>query len=92
MSAAASANIDLTAKVEQYLTERLRLGFKPCSSDLAVRSFTRFMVGEGRDIALTVDVMVQWAHQVQPRYLVGGRANVDTVSYTHLTLPTNREV
>ena len=44
MSAAASANIDLTAKVEQYLTERLRLGFKPCSSDLAVRSFTRFML------------------------------------------------
>ena len=32
MSAAASANIDLTAKVEQYLAERLRLGFKPCFS------------------------------------------------------------
>lgn len=86
MSAAASANIDLTAKVEQYLTERLRLGFKPCSSDLAVRSFTRFMVGEGRDIALTVDVMVQWAHQVQPRYLVGGRANVDTAARRLATL------
>ena len=86
MSAAASANIDLTAKVEQYLAERLRLGFKPCSSDLAVRSFTRFMVGEGRDIALTVDVMVQWAHQVQPRYLVGGRANVDTAARRLATL------
>ena len=60
MSAASSANIDLTAKVEQYLAERLRLGFKPCSSDLAVRHFARFMAGEGWDSALTVDVMVQW--------------------------------
>jgi len=80
MSAASSANIDLTAKVEQYLAERLRLGFKPCSSDLAVRHFARFMAGVGQDNALTVDMMVQWARQVQPRYLVDGQANVDTAA------------
>ena len=45
MSAPSPASIDLTAKVEQYLAERRRLGFKPCSSDLAVRHFTRFMAG-----------------------------------------------
>lgn len=76
MSAASSTNIDLTVKVEQYLAERLRLGFKPCSSDLAVRHFTRFMAGKDQDNSLTVDMMVQWARQVQPRYLVDGQANV----------------
>lgn len=80
MRAASSANIDLTVKVEQYLAERLRLGFKPCSSDLAVRHFARSMAGEDQDNSLTVDMMVQWARQVQPRYLVDGRANVDTAA------------
>ena len=76
MSAPSSPSIDITAKVEQYLAERRRLGFKPCSSDLAVRHFTRFMAGEDQRGALTVDVMVQWARQVQPRYLVDGQPNV----------------
>jgi integrase len=86
MSAPSPTSIDLTAKVEQYLAERRRLGFKPCSSDLAVRHFTRFMAGEGRDSALTVDAMVQWARQVQPRYLVGGQVNVDTAARRLATL------
>jgi len=86
MSALASARIDLTARVEQYLAERLRLGFKPCSSDHAVRHFARFVVSEGHEEALTVDVMARWARQVQPRYLVDGQANGDTAARRLATL------
>jgi len=32
------------------------------------------------DVEGTVDMMVQWARQVQPRYLVDGQANVDTAA------------
>ena len=86
MSAPSSPRIDITAKVEQYLAERRRLGFKACSSDLAVRHFTRFIAGEDQRGALTVDVMVQWARQVQPRYLVDGQPNVDTAARRLATL------
>ena len=86
MSAPSSPSIDIAAKVEQYLAERRRLGFKPCSSDLAVRHFTRFMAGEDQRGAFTVDVMVQWARQVQPRYLVDGQPNVDTAARRMATL------
>lgn len=86
MSAPSSPSIDITAKVEQYLAERRRLGFKPCSSDLAVRHFTRFMASEDQRGALTVDVMAQWARQVQPRYLVDGQPNVDTAARRLATL------
>lgn len=86
MSAPSSPSIDITAKVEQYLAERRRLGFKACSSDLAVRHFTRFIAGEDQRGALTVDVMAQWARQVQPRYLVDGQPNVDTAARRLATL------
>lgn len=86
MNAPSSARIDLAAKVEQFLAERLRLGFKPCSSDLAVRHFTRFVASQSHHGALTVDLMVQWARQVQPRYLVGGQVSGDTAARRLATL------
>ena len=86
MSAPSCPSIDLTNRVEQYLAGRLRLGFKPCSSDHALRNFTRFVADTSHDGPLTVDLMALWARQVQPRYMVDGQANGDTAARRLATL------
>jgi len=86
MSAPSYPIIDLTTRVEEYLAGRLRLGFKPCSSDLALRHFSRFVASAGHDRSLTVDLMAQWARQVQPRYMVNGQANGATAARRLATL------
>jgi len=80
MSARSGSGIDLTVRVQQYLDERRRLGFKLCSPDHALRNFARFVTGIGHMGPLTVDLMAQWARQVQPRYLVNGQAAGDTAA------------
>ena len=80
MSAPSCPIVDLTARVEEYLAGRLHLGFKPCSSDQALRHFSRFVANAGHDGSLTVDLMAQWARQVQPRYMVNGQANAATAA------------
>jgi integrase len=80
MSAPCGPSSDLTTRVQQYLQERRRLGFKLCSPGHALRNFARFVTGIGHTGPLTVDLMAQWARQVQPRYLVDGRADSDTAA------------
>ena len=80
MSAPCGPSSDLTTRVQQYLGERRRLGFKLCSPGHALRNFARFVTGIGHMGPLTVDLMAQWARQVQPRYLVDGQADSGTAA------------
>ena len=66
--------------MQQYLNERRRLGFKLCSPGHASRNFARFVEALGHTGPLTVELMAQWARQVQPRYLVNGQAAADTAA------------
>lgn len=86
MSTASCPIVDLTSKVEEYLAGRLRLGFRPCSADRALRHFSRFVANAGDDGSLTVDLMARWARQVQPRYMVNGQANRATAARRLATL------
>jgi len=79
MSASSGPSSDLNSRVQQYLDERHRLGFKLCSPGHALRNFERFVTNTAHDGPLTVELMAQWARrQVQSRYLVDGQADGDT--------------
>ena len=80
MSAPSVTSSDLAARAQQYLDERRRLGFKLCSPGHALRNFERFVTDTGHAGPLTVDLMAQWARQVQPRYMVDGYADSDTAA------------
>jgi site-specific recombinase XerD len=58
-----SAHIDLQAKVDDYLAERHRLGFKLENMKLFLASFTRYVTSVHRQGPLTVDLMTHWARQ-----------------------------
>ena len=70
-----SAPTDLHAKVQEYLAERRRLGFKMRSPGHALDNFTRFVTDTGHAGPLTVELMVQWARQAQ-----GGQASNETAA------------
>jgi integrase len=80
MSAPSGPGSELTARVQQYLDERRRLGFKLCSPGHALRNFARFVTEARHAGPLKVDLMEQWARQVQPRYLVDGQADGETAA------------
>src|SRR6185436_10404973 len=54
-----SAPISLQSKVDDYLAERRRLGFKLRSGTLS--SFARYVVSVGHQGPLTVKLMTDWA-------------------------------
>jgi integrase len=58
-----SARIDLQAKVDDYLAERHRLGFKLKNMGLLLASFTRYVASVHHQGPLTVDLMANWARQ-----------------------------
>lgn len=72
MSAPANLGSDLVSRAQQFLDERRRLGFKMRLPAQALPSFARFVTDAGHTGPLTVDLMAQWARQVQPRHLVDG--------------------
>lgn len=80
MSAPSGPGSDLTARVQQYLDERRRLGFKLCSPGHALRNFAHFITDASYAGPLKVDLMAQWARQVHPMYLVDGQADGDTAA------------
>jgi integrase len=80
MSAPSDLASDLGVRVEQYLDQRRHLGFELCSAENILRNFARFVTDVRHAGPLTVEVMAQWARQVQPRYLVNGRPNDDTAA------------
>lgn len=51
----------LQVRVEQYLSERRRLGFSGRTQTYAIRSFTRHVQTVGHRGPLTLDVMANWA-------------------------------
>ena len=58
-----NAPMDLQARVQQYLTERRRLGFHLRSPCHALPNFARFVESSKHTVALTVELMAQWARQ-----------------------------
>jgi methylthioribulose-1-phosphate dehydratase len=69
-----NAPMDLQARVQQYLTERRRLGFHLRSPGYALPNFARFVEASKHSGALTVELMAQWARQAQ-----GGKASAETL-------------
>jgi len=56
-----SARTDLRARVDDYFTERRRLGFELHSMGLALASFARYVARVHHRDPLTVDLMADWA-------------------------------
>ena len=80
MSAPAGLGSDLASRVQQFLDERGRLGFKLRSPARSLPSFVRFVTGAGHTGPLTIDLMAQWARQVQPIRLVDGEPDNATAA------------
>ena len=80
MSAPAGPSSDLAARVQQYLEERRRLGFKLRTPARALPNFEHFVANTGHVGPLTMDLMTQWARQVQPKHMVDGLADSDTAA------------
>jgi len=70
-----SAPAELVARVQQYLVERRRLGFKMRSPGHALGNFARFVTDTGHTGPLTVELMAQWARQAQ-----GAQASIETAA------------
>jgi integrase len=60
----------LTARIEQYLAERRRLGFELSHMGQALGRFARYVKARGHRGPLTVELMAAWARQVK-----GGQAD-----------------
>ena len=56
-----SAHVSLQTRVDDYLAERRRLGFKLGTMGLALASFARYVASVHHRGALTVDLMAEWA-------------------------------
>ena len=56
-----SARVSLHIRVEQYLTERRRVGFELSTMGHGLASFARYVQATGHCGPLTVDLMASWA-------------------------------
>lgn len=80
MSAPAGPSSDLACRVQQYLDERRRLGSKLRSTGRSLSNFERFVTSTGHTGPLTVELMAQWARQVQAQHMVDGLVDKDTAA------------
>jgi integrase len=60
-----STRITLQARIEQYLAERRRLGFKLYTMGRALARFARYVTEVGHRGPLTVNLMAAWARQAK---------------------------
>lgn len=58
-----SAHISLQQRIDDYLTERRRLGFQLRSHDTLLAGFARYVNAQSHQGALTSAIMVSWARQ-----------------------------
>lgn len=58
-----TARISLQARIDGYLAERRRLGFKLRSRDTLLAGFARYVASEHHHGPLTVELMANWARQ-----------------------------
>ena len=58
-----NAVVTMQTRVEDYLAERRRLGYRLRSTALALRSFARYVDGLDLSAPLSVEVMAAWARQ-----------------------------
>jgi len=66
---AVSARVTLLARVEQYLTERRRVGFELKSMEPRLKRFAEHVFAINHQGALTVELMTAWARPRQLRHL-----------------------
>ena len=74
-------------KVSSGSKSKLQTQFMPVPYNI---DFQLFVMSKSGDDAL--QIIEQILPFFQPEYTITINDNVETVSYTHLTLPTNREV
>jgi len=60
-----NAVVTMQTRVEDYLAERRRLGYRLRSTALALRSFARYVDGLDLSAPLSVAVMAAWARQAK---------------------------
>jgi integrase len=60
-----NAVVTMQTRVEDYLAERRRLGYRLRSTALALRSFARYVDGLDLSAPLSVEVMAAWARQAK---------------------------
>ena len=60
-----NAVVTMQTRVEDYLAERRRLGYRLRSTALALRSFARYVDGLDLSTPLSVEVMAAWARQAK---------------------------
>jgi len=60
-----NAVVTMQTRVEDYLAERRRLGYRLRSTALALRSFARYVDGLDLSAPLSVEVMAVWARQAK---------------------------
>jgi len=70
-----SARTSLTARIEQYLSERRRLGFELKHMDQSLGRFARYVKARAHRGPLTVELMASWARQAK-----GGRGERATAA------------
>lgn len=80
MNAPQGPSNDLASRVQQFLDERRRLGFKLQAAFRMLPAFERFVASANHTGPLTIDLMVQWASQVHDRHMVDGQADRGTVA------------
>jgi len=80
MSAPAGSSSDLACRVQQYLDERRRLGFELRTPARVLPNFARFVANAGHTGPLTIELMAEWARQVEARRLVNGSPDSDTAA------------
>ena len=80
MNAPEGPSNNLASRVQQFLDERRRLGFKLQAALRMLPAFERFVANADHTGPLTIDLMVQWASQVHARHMVDGQADRGTVA------------
>jgi integrase len=81
-----SARVTLQARVDQYLAERRRLGFKVRTMGHALTRFARYVTKAGHRGPLTIDLMSAWARQAK-----GGHGdNATSARQLHALRPFTR--
>ena len=58
-----SAHVSLQQRIDDYLAERQRLGFKLHSRNTLLATFARYVADHKHRGPLTADLMIDWAKQ-----------------------------
>ena len=67
-----NTNVDLRARVDEYLAERRRMGFGLVDTGYALHGFTNYVASECHQGPLTIELMAAWARNDKAQRLTPG--------------------